>query len=85
MAIDIKIRKLTKEDNQMLVTLRELTEKGTNSQAVLAACYRLLRREEDVKELKDSVSELQRKIDAYKHNVRSMFAAQENLTDLLKD
>ncbi|NLT49455.1 MAG: hypothetical protein GXX85_00885 [Ignavibacteria bacterium] len=67
----------------MLDTLRKLTGKGHNSQAVLKACYRLLERENEVDEQRRYIAELEGKINRFEMYLNDYFRAEKGLKELL--
>ena len=54
-AANIFIRNLTKDDHKMLTALREAVGKTTNTQAVMASCYRYLQLLKTAEELKQQL------------------------------
>lgn len=54
-AANIFIRNLTKDDHKMLTALREAVGKTTNTQAVMASCYRYLELLKTTEELRQQL------------------------------
>lgn len=82
---EIKIRSLTEEDNEMLDTLRRLTGKGHNSQAVLSACYSLLKYEKEIDEYRRIIAEYEGKINRFEMLLKEYFSAESNLRDMISN
>lgn len=81
---EVKLRDLEKH-GEMIEAIHRITGKGHTSQAVIAACYRLLEREKEVEELEEKVRNLQQKVNSYEQNVKSMLMAQNNLRNLVNN
>lgn len=80
---EIKLRDLSESDNVMLDKLRHITGKGHNSQAVIKACYRMLKLEDEVDEQRRYIAELEGKLNRFEMYLREYFKAERELKELI--